>query len=345
MNNTVPKAQLLQRERRWSRPTGVIAILGAALYVASVGFQQSATGNADSTAEDLVEIQDKAGSVLFGSVLQGLSFAAFIAPLLFLFLAAGGRSSLVRRQFIAFAAIGPVLLLVAGVIRGVGITDVADKFVEELPALERQAEREQSQPAGEGEGAGKTGEQGTSTQGETAETTTATTTTADEGQDSEEDETPQEKRADDLIEESGTLALGTYLTIPGLLGLVIGLVYIPLWAMRTGLLTRFWATLGMALGVSLILLPFAQLGLVLWFAVIGLMLLAVWPGPRPPAWEAGEAVPWPKPGEPAPGPGDQVEGSGREISERPLDEPGEGEQTDRSGLTPGQRRKKRKRRR
>ena len=41
----------------------------------------------------------------------------------------------------------------------------------------------------------------------------------------------------------------------GLFSLVFALIYIPLWCMRTGLLTRFWAMLGLALGVSLLLSP------------------------------------------------------------------------------------------
>ncbi len=169
----------------------------------------------------------------------------------------------------------------------------------------------------------------------------------------------RENLADDVIEDNGTLKAGAGLRLPAILSLVFGLIYIPLWSMRTGLLTRFWATLGMALGVSLILLgPLGQIALVLWFAVIGLMLAGWWPGGRPPAWEAGAAIPWPRPGEDLGEPSGPVEGSGREVSEPPLPdrdagpggepafpgapeaEPDEGE----PGETQGQRRKKRKRR-
>jgi hypothetical protein len=154
-----------------------------------------------------------------------------------------------------------------------------------------------------------------------------------------------------LNDVSGTVQTGALLRFPAILGLIVGLIYIPLWAMRTGLLTRFWATLGMALGASLILVPFGILGVVIWFAAIGLMLAGTWPGPRPPAWEAGEAIPWQRPGDDigspgGAGPSGTLEGSGREVSEPPLPEdrhvePG----ADEAGETPGQRRKKRKRRR
>jgi hypothetical protein len=125
--------------------------------------------------------------------------------------------------------------------------------------------------------------------------------------------------------------------------------------MRTGLLTRFWGALGMAFGLFLVIPIFPPIpGLVLWFASIGLMFLGLWPRPLPPAWDAGEAVPWQRAGEdlgPSPGAdqgsGGTVEGSGREVSEAALPEDGDGEQSqavDEYGQTQGQRRKKRKRR-
>jgi hypothetical protein len=92
---------------------------------------------------------------------------------------------------------------------------------------------------------------------------------------------------------------------------------------------------------------------VLWFAALGLMFIGVWPRPLPPAWAAGEAVPWPRPGEdigppPEQGPVGTVEGSGREISEQSLPEDGgpvgEREGPQPPGETQGQRRRKRKRR-
>jgi hypothetical protein len=65
--------------------------------------------------------------------------------------------------------------------------------------------------------------------------------------------------------------------------------------MRAGLLTRFWGSLGMALGVA------ALLSLVLftliWFLYFGLLVAGLVPGGRPPAWAEGKAIPWPTPGE------------------------------------------------
>jgi hypothetical protein len=65
--------------------------------------------------------------------------------------------------------------------------------------------------------------------------------------------------------------------------------------MRVGLLSRFWGSLGMALGVAALLL-LVQFCLI-FFIYFGLLLIGKLPGGRPPAWAAGEAVPWPSAGE------------------------------------------------
>ena len=87
--------------------------------------------------------------------------------------------------------------------------------------------------------------------------------------------------------------------------------------MRTGLLTRFWGSLGMALGVAALLL-LVQFTMI-WFIYFGLLLLGSLPGGRPPAWAAGEAIPWPTPGEKAAA---SLEGDG---ALDPADSPSAGE--------------------
>ena len=71
--------------------------------------------------------------------------------------------------------------------------------------------------------------------------------------------------------------------------------------MRTGLLTRFWATLGMSLSVLMLLSqvfgPVGIVGILVWTVAVSLQAGGRWPGERPAAWEVGEARPWPKPGE------------------------------------------------
>jgi hypothetical protein len=130
---------------------------------------------------------------------------------------------------------------------------------------------------------------------------------------------------EDLVESSGTFDVASSLLFPAILGLIVVMVYVPLQAMRVGLLTRFFATLGMALGVgTLFIVPAVSLlTITLWFAWLGLTFLDRVPKGRPPAWDAGEAVPWLRPGEepsePAPA---AVEGDAREIvSPQPAERP------------------------
>ncbi len=147
---------------------------------------------------------------------------------------------------------------------------------------------------------------------------------------------------EDLQTESTLAEVGTYLQLPAALGLVVALVYVPLQAMRVGLLTRFFGTLGIALGVSQLLLP--QIGrpaVTIWFAWLGFLILDRTPRGRPPAWDAGEAIPWPGPGEAsgrgAPAPDTVVEGDAAEAFEA--------EPADHSARRERAKKKKRKRRR
>ena len=102
--------------------------------------------------------------------------------------------------------------------------------------------------------------------------------------------------ASDTITEAPLRPLAAGFGLGGQLGFVIAMVYTALYAMRTGLLTRFWGSLGMALGaVSFIFFQFT----LLWFIYLGLLFMGWAPGGKPPAWQSGEAEPWPTPGEKA----------------------------------------------
>lgn len=105
-------------------------------------------------------------------------------------------------------------------------------------------------------------------------------------------------RADDLASEAAKdaplRALSAGFGFAGQLGFLVAMVYTCLYAMRVGLLTRFWGSLGMALGaVSFIFFQFA----LLWFVYLGILLLRR--DSQPPAWAAGEPIPWPSAGDKA----------------------------------------------
>jgi hypothetical protein len=146
---------------------------------------------------------------------------------------------------------------------------------------------------------------------------------------------------DDLLDDSTLYTVAVNLVLPGILALVVSMVYVPLQAQRVGLLTRFFATLGMALGVGILIIGPALLALVVWFAYLGFLILDRVPSGKPPAWEAGEAIPWPRPGEEPVAASEPavVEGDATEVFAEP-EEP-----ADRSARRDRARKRKRKQRR
>jgi len=108
--------------------------------------------------------------------------------------------------------------------------------------------------------------------------------------------------ASDTITDAPLRPLAAGFGIGGQIGFVVAMFYTSLYAMRTGLLTRFWGSLGMALGaVSFIFFQFT----LLWFIYLGFLIAGLVPGGKPPAWSSGEAEPWPSPGEKMAGSGDE----------------------------------------
>jgi hypothetical protein len=104
--------------------------------------------------------------------------------------------------------------------------------------------------------------------------------------------------ATDTLDGESLRPLAAGFALGGQLGFAVAMFYTALYAMRTGLLTRLWGSLGMALGAVSFFPVFFQIA-VLWFVYLGLLIAGRVPGGRPPAWAAGEARPWPTPGEKA----------------------------------------------
>ena len=149
--------------------------------------------------------------------------------------------------------------------------------------------------------------------------------------------------AQNVISDQSLSGLTVGFGIAGTLGFAVALAYTCFHAMRVGLLTRFWGSLGAALGVASILVLQYTL---LWIAYLGLLIGGWTPKGRPPAWAEGKAVPWPTPGEKA-----------AESLERGSDPPVSGDQDGASGdgddevgtvvnpvQQPGERRKRKRRR-
>lgn len=81
----------------------------------------------------------------------------------------------------------------------------------------------------------------------------------------------------------------------GTVGQAFLFVMLPLRARRVGLLTPFMGILGVIAGV-LVVFQLTGVSAVIqafWLGALGLVFVGRWPGGRGPAWESGEAEPWP----------------------------------------------------
>jgi hypothetical protein len=362
------KQEVLAFQNQWLKRAGAAGLGAAFIVAASIVLQRAGLDlpNGDSDADQLVFAHAHSSRLIYSSVLQGLGFVLFLGPLLFLFRSANMRAQRMRGALAALIVLGPVAFGIGVAVSAVGSSNAADKFATQEPAVVQQARQQAEQqakapaPATPKKGKNAGGADITRSISTATTTTPSTTTTAAAPKPKTPDQAASSAReglADHLNKDTALLVAGGLISTIGVLALVFGMIYTNLWSMRTGLVSRFWGALGMAFGLFLILPLFPPVpGLVLWFAALGLMFLGLWPRPLPPAWAAGEAVPWQRPGDdtgPSPseqGPSGTVEGSGREVSEQPLPESGEQDgESDAPpeppyGETQGQRRKKRKRR-
>ena len=140
--------------------------------------------------------------------------------------------------------------------------------------------------------------------------------------------------------------MGSSLGLAGLFGLTIGMFYTALSAMRTGLVTRFFATLGMALSVLVLLSQFfgsiGILGTIVWVVIVALQYSGRSPVDDLPHGRRGARSrgrsparsPWPPRTEEETARPEDFEGTATEVEDD--DEPGE---------RPGRRDNKRKRKR
>ena len=105
-------------------------------------------------------------------------------------------------------------------------------------------------------------------------------------------------RANDLVKHQlthGAVATTTWIQLAAGLVLAIGVVLIAQAARRSGLLSNFLGILGIIVGVLLFVPLFGRPPVLayFWTIALGFLFLDRWPQGRGPAWESGEAIPWP----------------------------------------------------
>jgi hypothetical protein len=281
----VDTTEILSRERLWSPRVGVAAVVGGVLALVGFVLLQSSLGG-DANFDSLTEAHENASTVWLAGIATCIGYVLVTAPLYFLFRAAQVRSPRVKNQMVGLVVLGPLLLGISAPLISGGTQEAANQYLDgkaELKLTPAEAKKECAEDKN-GKSAAEFSEDFEPKSGETAEV-------ACEAKKTEED------KASNAIRDASLLKAGQFAGLAGGLSLVIGMLYTGLWAMRTGLLTRFWGSLGMAVGFAS-LIGFSPLAF-LWFIYVGILLLSVLPGGKPPAWAAGQAVPWPTPGEKA----------------------------------------------
>lgn len=274
-------AETREAESRWARPVAFVTILAVVLFIAS-NFVSQISGTENT--EVLESVHEHGGSVTASGLMQAVALALLIFPLVYLFRAARARSERVRGQLIGLIVVAPLFLAVSfGLSIGVR-HEAASQFArgEAKSTISQKEVKEECASEQKEEGGKKFAEEVEPEKGETA-------LHGCERQKIEED------AASNALSDASLAPLAGGLGLAGSLGFIVALFYTCLWAMRTGLLTRFWGSLGMASGIAFLLGPLSIITLI-WFFFFGLMLLGL---AKPPAWEAGEAIPWPTPGEKA----------------------------------------------
>ena len=280
------REQTLAREKKFALPVGLAAIAGVALILATFGDSAAAVRTSEGIADRLREVDADSGAIMLASLLQAVGWLLLAAPLIYLFKAAQVRAPRVRAGLIGLVVVAPLFLAVGSVLSAVAVTGAASDFVA-TPASEYSKCIEDKQ-AGSGPTDGRAG------------TTGAAGATGEQGSQGGEGLTRAEATAECEDEAARELRTATSLAgfetgfgLAGLLGFTIAVVYTSLWGLRTGLLPRFWGSLGIALGAVFV---FFTLFTLVWFVYLGFLLAGWVPGGRPPAWASGQAEPWPKGG-------------------------------------------------
>jgi len=312
----ISKTQILAREKKWTLLAGIASVAGVALILVTFGDSSAAVRAGSGLAEKLRDVDGDRSGLMVSSIGQMVGWFLLAVPLFFMFKAAAARAPQVRSALIGVMIVAPVLIGIGSVLSAASVLQAATDFKDVDQA---------------------------------AITKCVETKTADAAKDEDSDDlTPEEIReeceddqAKDIRADTSLAPLETGIGLAGLLGFTVAVIYVSLWSMRTGLLSRFWGSLGIALGA---VFAFFTLFTLVWFIYVGLLLAGWVPGGRPRAWAAGEAVAPPRPGARTEESDDDViEGSAEPVDDEP-DALGQGEAEPGSPEgAQGERRKRKKR--
>lgn len=244
----------LEWERRVGRPAGIAATLAAALLLLGLLYPVLIGAEVELRAfERYLASNEDPSLAIVPAVLQTLGYLAFGFALYYLARATRARRPEMLRAAIPMAIIGPLLSAIGAIALLIMTLSVASAIAD-IELPTRFA-------GGAPELAGAQLD--------------AELATLDERDDN------AAYRVVQILDPAANLALG------------FALVIIALNAMRAGLLSRFMGILGIIVGVLTVLFQGAGIIEAFWLAALGTLFLDRWPNGRGPAWETGEATPWP----------------------------------------------------
>jgi hypothetical protein len=276
------REQILEWEAHWSLRAGLAALAGVVVLIVSAVVISSVSGTGD--AELLRSASEHSSDVTLSAVLEAVGFILLIAPLYFLFRAAVARNPQMRAQLVGLVIAAPLFFSISAILNSTASNEAADQFVAGEAKSTLTPKEATSDCKSERNDLGAEDFADEFDSGKSPQADCVATKIADD-------------EASNALTESSTHGAAIGFGLGGRIGLAIALFYTCLNAMRVGLLSRFWGSLGMALGVAALLL-LVQFTLI-FFLYLGLLLIGKLPSGKSPAWETGEAVPWPTPGEKA----------------------------------------------
>jgi hypothetical protein len=258
----VSKEAQLQWEARWARPAAAAAFVAAVALLAQVVISQAGLENrpeVEAGPDALLSVDDRPGLFLGSAIVQAIGLVLLVPVFLYLFRATLAREAAIPRWFVYLVYLGPALLALSAVLGAVDRVDLAHQFADgsySFPDADPQDDPDLTRcPAIRG----------------------------DLG----------DACADELARDnSNGLVFG--LGFAGSIGVAFLFVMLPLRARRVGLVSPFMSILGVVAG-ALLVLPILPVGIIqaFWLGAIGVLYLGSWPGGRGPAWDSGEAEPWP----------------------------------------------------
>lgn len=249
------REQQLQWERQWARWAAGAAFLSAALALAAFIYQRGISPVPQNVAQFLVSLDAQPGKYLFDTILSAIG-AALVAPVLYyLYRATKFRREVVPQLALYMALLAPIAYGGVVVATAVNQASIAHQYVKTPEAKTVVVGKKADKKVDDAKGSANS-------------------------------------KAKDRIASGGLLA---GVSIASTLAIAVAFVLVCLNAMRAGLLSRFMGSLGMVIGALYVFQFLIPPGLVqlFWLPALGLVFLDKWPQGRGPAWDAGEAIPWP----------------------------------------------------